>query len=114
MWVPPQSREWLRIRADQLVPRDGLYEIRFTEEMRELTYLDRVRLLCVDHPEGTTVYPDERFCFPPFPEKKLLTVRSERPLVSARMAGRDVTDLLAREDRRFTDPPERLPYQGMS
>ncbi|HKE01122.1 MAG TPA: VCBS repeat-containing protein, partial [Planctomycetota bacterium] len=115
MWVPPQSREWLRIRSDQLTPRDGVYEIRFTEEMRELTYLDRVRLLCVDHPAGTSVYPDERFCFPPVPPKRLLLVRKEVPIASARDgAGRDVTELLAREDRRSVGPPTRLGWQGMS
>ncbi len=115
VWVPPQDREWLRIRGDQLVPRDGRYEIRFTEEMREVTYLDRVRLLCVDHPAGTDVFPDERFCFPPFPEKRLLVVREARPVFAARDGrGDDVTDALAREDRRFVGPPERIGYQGMA
>jgi hypothetical protein len=104
----------MRIRGDQLVPKDGRYEVRFTEEMREVTYLDRVRLLCVDHPAGTSVYPDERFCFPPFPEKRTLRVTKERPVRSARDSeGRDVTDLLLSEDRRFVRPPDRIGYQGM-
>lgn len=115
LYVPPQSREWLRIRGDQLQPRDGKLEIRFTEEMREVTYLDRVRLLCIDHPEGTSVYPDERFTFPPFPEKRILRVTREHPIAAARDGrGADATELLSREDRRFVRPPQRLPYQGMA
>lgn len=114
IYVPPQDREWLRITSDQLKPRNGKYEIRFTEEMRELTYLDRVRLLCVDHPEGTTVYPDERFCFPPFPAKQTLRITGEIPVRTARdSSGADVTDLLLKEDRKFTHPPRRIGYQGM-
>jgi len=115
LYVPPQEREWLRIRSDQLVPKDGRYELRFTEEMRESTYLDRVSLLCIDHPAGTSVYPDERFCFPPFPEKRLLSVRQEIPVRAAwDAAGRDVTAAVASEDRRYASPAERIAYQGMS
>ena len=44
------------------------YELQFTEELREVSYLDRIRLDVIDHPAGTEVYPNERFCFPPFPE----------------------------------------------
>ena len=111
LWVPPQDREWMRIRSDQLAPKDGMFEIRFTEEMREVTYLDRVRLLCVDHPAGTSIYPDERFCFPPFPDKRILRVAKERPVRSARNSdGRDVTELLLSEDRRFVRPrADRIP-----
>lgn len=114
MYVPPQDREWLRITSDQLKPKNGKYELRFTEEMRELTYLDRVRLICIDHPAGTAIYPNEKFSFPPFAPKQILKLTKETPVRSAvDSAGRDVTDLLLKEDRRFVKPPERLGYQGM-
>ena len=29
--------------------------------MEEINYIDRLRLIAVDHPEGTEVYPNERF-----------------------------------------------------
>ncbi|MFN0204682.1 MAG: FG-GAP-like repeat-containing protein [Planctomycetota bacterium] len=114
IYVPPQDREWLRIRSDQLKPKDGKYEIRFTEEMREATYLDQVTLICIDHPAGTTVYPDEKFTFPPFTQKRTLRVSKEIPIRSAKNnKGEDITKLLAAEDRLFTKPAERLGYQGM-
>ena len=34
----------LGLRGDQLVPRDGIFELQLTEELREVTYLDRARL----------------------------------------------------------------------
>lgn len=114
MYVPPQDREWLRITENQLKPEEGKYLLRFTEEMRETTYLDRVHLIAVDHPLGTSVYPDEKFCFPPFPPKSLLYVTKEHPIRRATMEGVDVTDILMLEDRRSTHPPRRIGYQGMS
>ncbi|MBI3817339.1 MAG: VCBS repeat-containing protein [Planctomycetes bacterium] len=114
IWVPPQDREWLRITDSQLKPKDGQYILHFTEEMRELTYLDRVRLVCIDHPEGTSIYPNERFSFPPFAEKKILRVAKEIPVRSAKNSrGEDVTSLLLKEDHEFVKPPERIGYQGM-
>jgi tetratricopeptide (TPR) repeat protein len=114
MYVPPQDREWLRMTDRQLKPRGGFYELRFTEEMREVTYLDAVSLMCIDHPAGTSVYPDERFSFPPFAAKRLLRVRTEVPVRSARDGrGLDATELLLSEDRRFVKPPERIGYQGV-
>ena len=71
MLVPPDHDEYVLVRGDQLVPNeDGELVLQFTEELREVTYLDRVRLDVVDHPAGSEVQPNERFCFPPFPEER--------------------------------------------
>lgn len=71
MLVPPDHDEYVLVRGDQLVPNaDGELVLQFTEELREVTYLDRVRLDVVDHPAGSEVQPNERFCFPPFPEPR--------------------------------------------
>ena len=43
------------------------YELQFTEELREVTYLDRVRLDVVDHPAGTEVYPERALLLPALP-----------------------------------------------
>ena len=71
MFVPPDHDEYVLVMGEQLVARedaDGVwYDVQITEELREVTYLDQARLIVVDHPVGTEVYPDERFCFPPFP-----------------------------------------------
>jgi tetratricopeptide (TPR) repeat protein len=99
MLVPPDHDEFVLVRGDQLVARDGVLELQFTEELREVTYLDRARLDVVDHPVGVAVYPNERFTFPPFPAPHLHTV--EQPLAPTRAFGsdgRDWTRELARID----------------
>ncbi len=70
MLVPPDHDEYVLVSGSQMKPKDGFYEMQFTEELREVTYLDRAQLLVVDHPTGTEFFPNERFCFPPFPAPK--------------------------------------------
>lgn len=91
--VPPDHDEFVLVRGDQLVPRDGAYELQITEELREVTYLDRVRLDVVDHPADSEVWPDERFCFPPFPAPHIHTTR--RPTGPTRALGSDGADWAA-------------------
>jgi hypothetical protein len=103
--VPPDHDEVVLVRGDQLVPRDGVYELQFTEELREVSYLDRIRLDVVDHPADVAIYPNERFCFPPFPEEHTHTVRD--PLSPERAVdgdGRDWAAELALDDEVLASP----------
>ena len=59
------TEDWVKVRGDQLVPRDGAYDLRVTAELWETHFFDLVVLLVVDHPEGTEVFVDERFAVPP-------------------------------------------------
>ena len=59
------TEDWVKIRRDQLAPRDGFYEVRITAELWETHFFDHVSLLVVDHPSGTEIHIDERFAFPP-------------------------------------------------
>jgi tetratricopeptide (TPR) repeat protein len=115
--VPPDHDEYVLVKGEQLVPKDGVYELQLTEELREVTYLDRIRLDVVDHPLGTEVFPNERFSFPPFPEAHTHVVRDLlAPRSAVDQAGREWTDELARDDRRFALPFEALagPYRGLA
>ena len=47
-----QTEDWVRIRGDQLAPRDGRYDVRITAELWETHFFDHVSLLVVDHPDG--------------------------------------------------------------
>ena len=42
--------EYVSIPGEALKERDGEYEIRVTEELREVSYLDQITLQAVDHP----------------------------------------------------------------
>jgi Tfp pilus assembly protein PilF len=109
VWSDPDPVEHVRIGPGTLAPRDGRYELRVTNELEEVLYLDRVRLLALDHPADVSVYPDEGMTSPPKP-LRLVAVRDPRTprVVDAR--GRDVTSRLAKLDRVFVDdlPLERI------
>jgi hypothetical protein len=45
-------------RLDYLAPREGILSLNIGEERNEVSYLDRVGLIAVDHPEGTEVIMD--------------------------------------------------------
>ena len=47
-----QTEDWIKIRGDQLAPRDGYYDLRITAELWETHYFDHVSLMVVDHPDG--------------------------------------------------------------
>jgi tetratricopeptide (TPR) repeat protein len=117
MLVPPDHDEFVLVRGDQLKVQDGKLKLQFTEELREVTYLDRVRLDAVDHPEGTAVYPNELFKFPPFPEEHLHSVRDPQPVLRATGSdGRDWTTALSALDDDhaipFTNQPPQ--FQGLA
>lgn len=114
MLVPPDSDEYVLVRGEQLRPKDGELVMQFTEELREVTYLDQARLLAIDHPIGTEVYPNERFTFPPFPVHEVHQVEAPlAPLAAVDQAGRDWAAELAAEDNRFAVPFEAQRGQFM-
>jgi Flp pilus assembly protein TadD len=105
----PDPVEHVRLAPGTLAPREGRYELRVTNELEEVLYLDRLRLLAVDHPADVLVYPDEGMASPPKPER-LVAVRDPRVPRAFDHGGRDVTGRLARVDRAFADdlPVERI------
>ncbi len=115
--VPPDHDEYVLVHGEQLVPKDGFYELQLTEELREVTYLDRIRLDVVDHPADVEIFPNERFSFPPFPEPHTYTVKDPLVPLSARDGdGADWTSALAANDRSFAFPfrPLRGQFQGLA
>ena len=113
MLVPPDHDEYVLVRGDQLTPdANGELVMQFTEELREVTYLDRVRLDVIDHPKGTSIYPNERFSFPPFPEPHVHIVdRVARVKKVTGSDGKDWTAELQENDMTHPVPFERLAGQ---
>jgi Flp pilus assembly protein TadD len=90
----------------QFAPKDGSYEVRITEELREVLYLDEARLVVVDHPDGTLICPTSKL-HPggPFPPHELWTLRPVALLKQAvRSDGLDVTEVLSHSDGRMVSP----------
>ena len=106
-YIEADPEEFLALGDEQsFPPRNGAYEIRITEELREVLYLDEVSLMVVDHPDETLVFPTSKL-HPgkPFPPHELWTLH---PLASLKKAtrsdGLDVTDALLRTDRQMVSP----------
>ncbi|HMB52770.1 MAG TPA: FG-GAP-like repeat-containing protein, partial [Thermoanaerobaculia bacterium] len=96
--------EVLAIGAEQLVPRDGVYDVRMTEELREVGYVDHLRLLAVDHPAEVEVLHNDKFKGPPYPEFKLWGVEPSRraaPTAAVNQNGDDVLPALLHRDRTY-------------
>jgi hypothetical protein len=109
-----QTEDWIKIRGDQLAPREGYYDVRITAELWETHYFDHVSLMVVDHPAGTEVFVDERFSRDP-PALALHVTGPVRTVALARDdSGRDVTELIRRNDGRYLDTFGRGKYQGVT
>jgi hypothetical protein len=121
-WVSPTATnqndpdEWIKVDGDQLRARNGLLSLRFGEPMEEVNYIDQLRLVSVDHPSGTEVYPDERFLSErPFASGKTVAVSDARPVAGAwDDAGHDVRELLADKDHRYVRDFTNLSYAGFA
>ena len=114
----PDPDEWVRVEGSELVPTAaGGLEIRFTNPLEEVTYLDGVRLVAVDHPDSVEVYSDERMVGLLSNRRpvRLHALVGRRPLASAiDHHGHDVGDLLAARDRRFFDHFSPRPFKGFA
>jgi tetratricopeptide (TPR) repeat protein len=103
-YFPVDHDEYVQIDGASLAAVDGWYEIRVTEELREVAYLDAIRLIAVDHPAEVEVFTNDKFKGPPFPEFRLFGVRERMYPVKARdHHGRDVLDRLRERDRAYPD-----------
>ena len=108
------TEEWYKIGGDELVPRDGFYDLRITAELWETYYYDQLSLMTVDHPVGTDIFVDERFVIPP---AKLAVTAVETPRMIVHAvddSGNNVTDIVSELDERYLDNFGRGRYQGVT
>jgi len=111
VYAPPDSTEYVRIPL--LRPKGDEYVLQVLGQLEEVIYFDQASLIAVDHPEGTTVYPNEMMAvnLPP-PEFRVFCHRGTiEPVKVLDHRGRDVTGRLRRIDRRYagaTEPDHRF------
>jgi Tfp pilus assembly protein PilF len=108
------TEDWVKVRGDQLVARDGAYDLRVTAELWETHFFDLVSLLVVDHPQGTEVFVDERFAIPQPPLAVTVTGPVEDLSAARDDSGADVSEMLRVRDGRHLDFAGRGPYQGIT
>ena len=108
------TEDWVRIRGDQLAPKNGEYDLRITAELWETHFFDLVSLLVADHPEGTEAFVDERFAVPG-PKPGVIVTQPLQPFAAVRDdGGRDVDAVVATRDDRHLDFAGRGAYQGVT
>ena len=108
----PDPDEYVRIRDDQLRPKDDRYELRVTNELEEAVFLDRLQLLAVSHPADVEIFPNEGMTDPPKPFR-LFAVRDLRPPAGAvDDHGHDATSRIARRDREYVDDFKLAAFRG--
>jgi len=103
-YFPVDHDEYVQIPGEAMQAVNGRYEIRITEELREVSYLDQVKLIAVDHPAPVEIFTNDKFKSPPFPEFRLFGVKQRIYPVRARDGqGRDVLPRLLHRDRTYPD-----------
>jgi tetratricopeptide (TPR) repeat protein len=121
-WFTPSRRnipdpdEWIKVEGSQLSPMNGRLSLRFAEPMEEVNYIDQLRLRAIDHPDGTEVYPEERFLDePPFASGRLIVSSAAHPPIAAvDQEGKSVLAALSRRDHTFVSGFTKLPYDGFA
>jgi len=123
-WVAPGERdvpdpdEYLKVAARSVPPAEWAPQLPFHEPMEETVYLDKVRLLAIDHPADYDVYPNERFVSaPPFPEFRVIASDSQHSHAPAGAwddLGNNVLPLISKHDRKYVSSFEGLPFAGFA
>ncbi len=119
-WVSPTERniadpdEWIKVDGSRVRQRNGMYSFRFGEPMEEVNFIDQVRLVAIDHPKDTSVYPNEGFLSaPPFKSENVIASNSLRSLAGAwDDKGVDVLPLLRERDHVYVKDFVNLHFSG--
>jgi hypothetical protein len=103
-YFPVDHDEYVSIPGERLKARNGQYEIRVTEELREVSYIDQIKLIALDHPAAVDIVTNEKFKSPPFPEFRLFGVaRRVYPVRAADDKGNNVLAALRQRDQVYPD-----------
>ena len=108
------TEDWVKLRGNQLAPRDGAYDLRITAELWETHFFDLVVAARRRSPAGTEIFVDERFAVP----APALDVQPDRPgpavCLGAGRRGGDVAAIVGARDGRHLDFAGRGAYQGVT
>ncbi|MBV9082211.1 MAG: VCBS repeat-containing protein [Acidobacteriaceae bacterium] len=103
-YFPVDHDEYIQIPGSALHAENGEYRINITEELHEVSYLDKVQLIALDHPADESIYTNDKFKSPPYPEFRLFAAREKiHALRATEGDGTDVTARLARIDQTYPD-----------
>ncbi len=110
----PDTDEYVKITGAQLRPQGNRLSLKMANQLEEVMLFDAVRLLAVDHPAETEVFPNERLmASPPFPGHRIYTATAPRPVAAATDGnGASWQRALAAVDRDYVRGFRLLPFKG--
>ncbi|HRH42300.1 MAG TPA: FG-GAP-like repeat-containing protein [Pyrinomonadaceae bacterium] len=109
----PKSDEFVRIPQDKLKAKNGFYEIRVTNELEEVMYLDKVKLVAVEHDENSEVYPNEGLGQSEKPKESIISTQNAHPPISATNSkGENILPKIKDLDRVFYDDFTKQEIRG--
>lgn len=101
-YFPVNHVEYIRVPGSALANDNGRYRIHISEELHEVSYLDQVQLIAVDHPSGTEIYTNDKFKSPPYPEFRLFGAREKiHPVRALDDHHQDVSPALEKIDQTY-------------
>ncbi len=107
------SDEFVRITSDQLKPKNGKYEIRITNELEEVLFLDKLKLVAVEHDADTEVFPNEGLGIPTAGQKILYSAKNAHaPISAVATNGENILPKIEKLDRVFYDDFKSLNIRG--
>jgi hypothetical protein len=109
------SDDYIKIPSEVLKPKEGIYSIQLTSELWETIYLDKIRLVAVDHPDSVDLFVAEQFSPPPFPGMKTYQVRDKHlPLSATDSQGNDLLPVISEKDDKYVSDFKPDKYQGVT
>ena len=112
--APDETKDFVKIPASHIQPKSGRYSLQITEELWETAYFDVVKLIAVDHPEGTDIFTNEQYTPPPFAEFKVYGVAEKlHPKTAFNHRGEDVSEALRALDYRYAVEHAPGVHQGV-
>ena len=112
LYNTPDPVEFVRIRGDQLRARNGVFELRVTNELEEAFFLDQVELVALAHPRDVELFPNEGMTAPPKAFRLHAVQDLRAPAGAIDDGGHDVTERIAQLDRRYADGFALAPFRG--
>ncbi len=113
-WSVPDTDEYVRVTGEQLKERDGKLSLRMNNQLEEVIFFDAVKLLAVDHPADTEIYPNEKLLpGPPYTPFAIHSVKAPRPPVAAvDDKGNNILPLIEKIDQQYPTNFAKLKFKG--
>ncbi len=100
----PDSDEFVRIPPHLLQAKNGFYEIRVTNELEEVMYLDKVKLVAVEHDANSEIYPNEGLGQSEKSAESIISTQNATAPISATTSnGENALSKIKELDRNFYD-----------